>query len=46
MSEEAPEPVVITDTEECVVAEGRELHLQGRGFVPYPATPGPLPLRE
>ena len=35
------EPVVITDTDECLVSEGRELSLRGRGFVPYPATPPP-----
>jgi hypothetical protein len=40
------EPVIITDRDVCVVSEGRELHLKGRGFVPYPATPGPLPRRE
>lgn len=43
---EEPELVVITDSDECVVSEGRELHLRGRGYVPYPATPGPLPPRE
>lgn len=35
------EPVVITDSDQCIVSEGRELQLQGRGFVPYPATPPP-----
>lgn len=35
------EPVVVTDYDECQVAEGPELQLQGRGFVPYPSSPGP-----
>jgi hypothetical protein len=38
------EPVIVTDYDECRVTEGRELHLQGTGFVPYPATPGPRPV--
>jgi hypothetical protein len=37
------EPVTVTDYDECRVTEGLELGLQGRGFVPYPATPGPRP---
>jgi hypothetical protein len=37
------EPVTVTDYDECQVSEGVELHLQGRGFVPHPATPGPRP---
>lgn len=37
------EPVVVTDYDECRVSEGSELQLQGRGFAPYPATPGPRP---
>jgi hypothetical protein len=35
------EPVTVTDYDECRVDEGRELHLQGTGFTPYPAAPGP-----
>lgn len=37
------EPVTVTDYDVCQVSEGPELHLQGRGFVPYPATPPPSP---
>ena len=37
------ETVTVTDYDECQVAEGLELHVQGRGFKPYPATPGPAP---
>lgn len=37
------EPVVITDADECRLDEGTELHLQGHGFVPFPATPPPRP---
>lgn len=33
----------VTDYDECQLAEGLEVHAQGRRFVPYPATPGPLP---
>lgn len=32
---------VVTDYDECRIGEGLELHVQGTGFVPYPATPGP-----
>jgi hypothetical protein len=38
--------VVVTDTDECRIAEGPELTLAGRGFVPYPATPPPRPRPE
>lgn len=41
-----PKPVVITDRDVCEVSEGRETSLQGRGFVPYPATPPPAPRPE
>lgn len=34
---------IVTDYDECQLAEGLELHLQGRRFTPYPATPGPPP---
>lgn len=37
------EAVIITDADECVLAEGLELSLLGRGFGPYPATPPPRP---
>jgi hypothetical protein len=35
--------VTVTDYDECRVTEGTELSLLGRGFVPYPAVPGPPP---
>jgi hypothetical protein len=35
------ETVTVTDYDECRVSEGLELSLRGRGFVPYPAVPGP-----
>jgi hypothetical protein len=35
--------VVIADADECVLAEGLELSLQGRGLSPWPATPPPAP---
>jgi hypothetical protein len=35
------EMVVIADCDECTVGEGLELTLQGRGLIPYPATPPP-----
>jgi hypothetical protein len=38
--------VVIADCDECTVSEGLELALQGRGFIPYPATPPPAPRPE
>lgn len=37
------DPVVITDKDVCEVSEGREMSLRGRGYVPFPATPGPAP---
>lgn len=37
------ETVTVTDYDECQVAEGPELQLQGRRFTPFPATPGPRP---
>jgi hypothetical protein len=40
------EPVVISDADQLAVGEGLELTLQGRGFVPYPATPPPAPRPE
>jgi hypothetical protein len=40
------EPVPVTDYDECRVSEGLELQLQGRGFIPYPATPPPRPRPE
>jgi hypothetical protein len=33
----------VTDYDECRIGEGLELHVQGTGFVPFPATPGPPP---
>jgi hypothetical protein len=40
------EPHVVTDYDECRVSEGLELGMQGRGFTPYPAVPGPPPRPE
>jgi hypothetical protein len=40
------EPVTVTDYDECLVSEGLELQVQGRGLVPYPATPPPRPRPE
>jgi hypothetical protein len=37
------EPHVVTDCDECLVGESLEIRVQGTGFVPYPATPGPRP---
>jgi hypothetical protein len=37
------EAVVITDADECTLAEGLELSLLGQGFTPWPATPPPRP---
>lgn len=37
------ETVTVTDYDECQVSEGLEVKTQGRGYVPFPATPGPRP---
>lgn len=37
------EPVVVTDYDECQVAEGLELGLRGTRFIPYPPARGPRP---
>jgi hypothetical protein len=39
-------PVVVTDCDECVLGEGLELTLLGRGLTPYPAAPPPAPRPE
>lgn len=38
--------VTVTDSEALLVAEGLEVTMHGRGYVPYPATPGPAPRPE